>query len=73
MVLLVTGDAQMLCGELLGGVHELKQHGSMAGLEPAALGRGQSLLRELEAGDGLEGVPDAIETRFEPGGQRSHR
>lgn len=63
----------MLCGELLGGVHELKQHGAMAGLEPAALGRAQSLFREAEVGDELEGVPDAIETGFEAGRQRPQR
>ena len=73
MVLLVTGDAQMLCGEPLGGVHELKQHGSMAGLEPAALGRAQPVFGELEVGDGLQSVPDAIETGFEASSQRAQR
>jgi len=66
-------DAQMLGGELLSCVHELELHGPKVGLEPAALGRGQSLVREPEVGDGLEGVPHAVEPGLEPGRQGAHR
>lgn len=71
--LLSRGDAQMLDGELLSGVHELKLHGPKASLEPTALGRGQSRVGYLKVGDGLEGVPHTVEPRLEPSRQGAHR
>lgn len=72
-VLLMTSQAQMLGSELLSGVHELKQHGPMAGLETAALGRPEARVGELEVGDGSERISHPIESCFQPGGQRPHR
>ena len=73
VVVLLRDDAQMLRSELLSGLHELKQRGLMAGFEPAALGRSQSCVGKLKVRDGLECVPHAVETCFEPGRQRAHR
>jgi hypothetical protein len=70
--LLSGGQAQLLLGERLGCVEKLKQHGSMACLEPTSFGRAQPLVRKLEIGDGIERFLNAVKACLEPCRQRAH-
>ena len=66
-------DAQVLDSERLGGVKELMQHSLVLGLEPATLGRRETLVGKLKPGDGLQGLPDAAELLLEASAQRPER
>ena len=63
----------MLYRERLSGDEKLMDDLAVRGLEPAAFGQGEPLVREREIGDGLQGRLHAAELLLETGAERRER
>jgi hypothetical protein len=65
--------AQVLHRERLSGIEKLMDDLAMLGLEPAAFGQGEPLVREREIGDAQKGRPHQAELLLETGAERRKR
>jgi hypothetical protein len=63
----------VLYRERLSGDEKLMDDLAVLGLEPAAFGQGEPLVREREIGDGLQGRLHAAELLLETGAERRER